>query len=177
MINRNTETKFRDIAIENTVPDIATPAFHHLTPLATGPDQEERIGNRVRLTSLQVFATFSNDSTTTQFHTRVIVYKRHGPFSNDSPLTAWWEVTNPNIVITHKDTMFLMGSRNGSDSMRNFSFSRRWPSGRGPLITWGNTTALGSQSGDWYMGVFSDQPGGTTDMSYTLRYRFWYKDA
>lgn len=177
MISKQVESKYLDQDFQNVVPDIVTPTFHHLTPFATGVDQEERVGNRVRIQSIQLFTTFQNTDAAQQYHCRFMLYQRHGPYDNGPPLAAWYSNTNPDIIMPRKDLLFMLTTRNGGCSSKNVNYTRRWPAGRGPLVTFGNNTALGSQSGSWYLGVYSDQPGGTTTVSYTLRFRVWYKDG
>ena len=150
-----------------------------LFSIAQGVDENERVGNRIRLMGIRFKYEIVNAPGTTIHQIRLLIYKRKGPYDATNPITPGALMNAPmdqDLFVVKKDDYRTMSPITGPVCRKTFNYFKRWGSqSGGQLVSYHGANAIDLQSGNWQFAALS---GTTTfELLTAMSVEVFYKDA
>lgn len=174
VFNKQVETKWAVYHQSNSI-DV-NGAVYPLMSFQQGADQGQRIGNRIRISSIHIDCHWLNNDVTTAHFVRFCVYKLHTPHDSNPPF-AENAAISPDALIVKKYDSCWMTPNTGGPATKKMSFHKRFGNGGSPEVRYSAATGPTSIAGEWYLILYSSATAGTTPVVSSLDIQIFYKDA
>lgn len=179
VFNSQVETKTKSAFDSNTaITDVIN--IRQLFIVDDGTQEDERIGNRIRLTGIHARLRFVCNAVAGQLRlVRIIIYRQKGSQVGVSPIPGGiGDVVDKDNFTVKKDVLLMLPGGGGDRSTQTFDYHKRFGAGSGgSLVEYFGPAGANVSTGNWFIAYLSNATVPSNDIPLAYQYETFYKDA